>query len=532
MIRLLAASALAAAIAFTLVPGVPPATATAQPPGKPLSAELSYVPSDAAIFIHLDAAKLWNCPIVKAVRQADAKTLDEFTNLVKGMFGSTPDSLQSLTLFWPKLKGPQDMTAFGIVGVFKTPYDKAKLAAGVEKVTENRPKVNVLTPSAQVAVVLVGLDEATYGKPQAAKTGPLTETIREAGSNRHLLSFGFTPAQMPDEIRGENIPEEVRPFTPLFSAESVSGFLAMDKELTVDIRVKASTPPRAKEAEKSLGFLTTMAADVLEKGMKELRKDAVTDPEARSLIAMLAALQTGAKQAKFTTAGESTRVVATAPAELQFVEAFLAAKKKVQQAAAQATSSNNLKQIALAMHNYHDANNAMPPAAVCDKKGKPMLSWRVLILPYIEEDALYKQFKLDEPWDSENNKKLIAKMPKVYAMPGIKDAKPDQTFYRAFVGNGAAHEYLKGAKLTEYADGTSNTLLVVTAKDSVIWTKPDELDFDPNKDMTKLIGFMPGNGCQVAFADGSVRSFSAKITKKTLHAYITRDGAEVVTDDE
>src|SRR5262245_11036025 len=69
-------------------------------------------------------------------------------------------------------------------------------------------------------------------------------------------------------------------------------------------------------------------------------------------------------------------------------------------------SANNLKQIGLALHNYHDTYGKLPPAAICDKAGKPLLSWRVAILPFIEQNALYKQFKLDEPWDSEHNKKL------------------------------------------------------------------------------------------------------------------------------
>src|SRR4051812_32634281 len=75
---------------------------------------------------------------------------------------------------------------------------------------------------------------------------------------------------------------------------------------------------------------------------------------------------------------------------------------------------NNIKQIALAWHNYEAANGHLPSNQV-DKKGKALLSWRVQILPSLEEDALYKQFKLDEPWDSENNKKLIDQMPKLYA---------------------------------------------------------------------------------------------------------------------
>src|SRR5262245_19749930 len=76
-------------------------------------------------------------------------------------------------------------------------------------------------------------------------------------------------------------------------------------------------------------------------------------------------------------------------------------------------SANNLKQLVLAVHNFSDTYNRLPPAAVCDKKtGKPLLSWRVILLPFVEQGPLYKEFKLDEPWDGPNNKKLLEKMPK------------------------------------------------------------------------------------------------------------------------
>src|SRR5207249_2796575 len=76
-------------------------------------------------------------------------------------------------------------------------------------------------------------------------------------------------------------------------------------------------------------------------------------------------------------------------------------------------SQNNLKQIGLAMHNYHDTYRHFPPQALTDKNGKPLLSWRVAVLPFIEQDNLYRQFKLDEPWDSEHNRKLLERMPKL-----------------------------------------------------------------------------------------------------------------------
>jgi prepilin-type processing-associated H-X9-DG protein len=190
-----------------------------------------------------------------------------------------------------------------------------------------------------------------------------------------------------------------------------------------------------------------------------------------------------------------------------------------------------MKQIGIAMHNYHDLNNQFPPAAVCDKKGKPQLSWRVLILPYIEQEELYKQFKLDEPWDSENNKKLIAKMPPVYAMPGKTKPGDTTTYYRVFVGNGAGFDWVMGGKITNITDGTSNTFMCVTGAEAVTWTKPDELEFDPEKDMTKLIGMVVNGKAQVAMFDGSVRTLSKLPDRKTLNALITAAGGEVVNFD-
>src|SRR5205085_607175 len=96
---------------------------------------------------------------------------------------------------------------------------------------------------------------------------------------------------------------------------------------------------------------------------------------------------------------------------------------------------NNLKQIGLAFHNYADQKDGFPAAAITGPGGKPLLSWRVAILPYIEQQALYQKFKLDEPWDSPHNKELIKYMPTVYACPSRnRDAEPGMTAYRVFAG--------------------------------------------------------------------------------------------------
>src|SRR5439155_2486972 len=101
-------------------------------------------------------------------------------------------------------------------------------------------------------------------------------------------------------------------------------------------------------------------------------------------------------------------------------------------AADRVRSQNNLKQIGLAIIKYHDANGHFPTAAIYSKNDKPLLSWRVAVLPYLDEDALYRLFKLDEPWDSKHNKPLLAQMPSVFAAPGIKTRKPHATFYQVF----------------------------------------------------------------------------------------------------
>jgi len=194
-------------------------------------------------------------------------------------------------------------------------------------------------------------------------------------------------------------------------------------------------------------------------------------------------------------------------------------------AARRASSMNNLKQFALALHVYHDAHKSFPPAFTADKDGKPLLSWRVAILPYIEQDALYKQFKLDEPWDSENNKKLIPMMPPIFKAPASK-AGPGKTNYLAVRGEKTAFPGAKGVSLKDIPDGASNTVLLVEAGDqkAVVWTKPDDFQYDPDNPAQGLIGLRK-RGFLAAFADGHV-SFISQSVDAAINAMFTRNGGE------
>ena len=145
------------------------------------------------------------------------------------------------------------------------------------------------------------------------------------------------------------------------------------------------------------------------------------------------------------------------------------------------TTKLNLRLLGLAMHNYASIyQQILPPAAITSAKdGKPLLSWRVTLLPFIEKDDLYRQFKLDEPWDSEHNKKLIEKMPAIFSTPGIASKAPGMTHYQVFVGPGTAFEpqadRREGVPFSAIIDGTANTLMIAEASGEVIWTKPEEL---------------------------------------------------------
>jgi prepilin-type processing-associated H-X9-DG protein len=208
---------------------------------------------------------------------------------------------------------------------------------------------------------------------------------------------------------------------------------------------------------------------------------------------------------------------------------LLPAVQSAREAARRAQCVNNLKQIGLAIHNYLSANDAFPGPAITDKQGKALLSWRVAILPYIEQQGLYNKFKLDEPWDSPHNKALLKEIPLTYACPSRPGGEPFTTTYRVFTGKGALFEEGRETKIVDVTDGTSNTIMVVEAKGAVPWTKPDDLTFDPAA-VPSLYGAAsnhPG-GFNTLFADGSVRFIKTSISVQTFRALITRAGGEVV----
>jgi prepilin-type processing-associated H-X9-DG protein len=210
---------------------------------------------------------------------------------------------------------------------------------------------------------------------------------------------------------------------------------------------------------------------------------------------------------------------------------LLPAVQKVREAAARVQSQNNLKQMGLAMHNYIDSNRGrMPAAASRGPDGRPLLSWRVALLPYLGEDPLYRQFNQNEPWDGPNNRRLLAQMPRVYLAAGEQPGPDGLTKYQVFVGPGTAFENRpQGVHFPgDFPDGSVNTILVVEAANGVPWTKPDDLSFNPNGPLPPLGGNIR-SGFNVLYADGSARLIPTGTPETTIKALITRNGGEFVT---
>jgi hypothetical protein len=191
-------------------------------------------------------------------------------------------------------------------------------------------------------------------------------------------------------------------------------------------------------------------------------------------------------------------------------------------------AARKLKTLVLAMQWYEYGNGSctLPPPAVYGPGGTPLLSWRVLLLPALGHEDLFRRFNLNEPWDSQHNLQLLPEMPPEYAPPERKSAADYTTYCQVFVGPGAAFERSRRLRLPgDFPDGMSQTILVVEGGQAVPWTKPADLSYQPDGPLPKLGGRSP-NGFYAAFADGGVFFIERKTTEKTLRALVTRNGRE------
>jgi len=545
---------IAIALALASLAGAPLRSQEAKTPPA-----LRQVPADAAAFLYFRPGDVWASEMLAGTRDMLRKAGPGVLDAVAKRFNPPLDTLDGLALFI--IPGDDEAPAtIGGVASFRTPFDSGKVPKALfprsqdkdhfgqryaddtesglaMKVVDN--KTLLLAPREHMSRLL---------SHEAKQTGPIAKHFAAAAS--HTAFAAVDVEAMPADWL-KLLPEPLRLLT---NAKEVTVSSDVGKDTALKLRLRYADAETATAAEQAATEVVDTARKQVGEAIAEMTKK-LAGPDAGpaglvdlphlaqqmfalSSTRVLDELLAGARfERSGDTLALNRRIDPTNPQTVATASGitaglFVPALTRTREAAGRVRSQNNLKLLALAMLGYHEANGTFPPWAIYSKDGKrPLLSWRVAVLPYLEQGELYKQFKLDEPWDSEHNRRLVAKMPKVFAdQDAPPSSEPGQTHYQVFVGGGAGFRFdPRGIRVVDVTDGTSNTILVATATDAVPWTKPEDLTYSARKPLPKLgLGGKPAN---VALYDGSVRVLSPKLSERTLRSAITSSGNELLGDD-
>jgi prepilin-type processing-associated H-X9-DG protein len=552
-----AAVATVAALTAAVLTVREPRTAAAQPADLP--ADLALVPADALGFVHVRYADLWKNEAMADFRKTWEKAGPAALAGLDKQFVPAPSTVSRATAF--VVMGEHGPKPIGVLA-FSAAFDPAAVVKAYlpEHTTAKvGDKTVYQSPAAAVDLyfpddrhIVVGGRGAVVGylAKAPAKTGPLAPALKLAagGAKVMVAAADVSGLPIPPKAFGD-APPAVR---PLLKATRITLAVDLGADARLDLRAGYADAAAAGDAEKSLQALAEMGRAELAKAKKELEAKlaaptAKTPRPAEDLVEALGTvfalgsvnrMDEALADPKFVTR-DGTELALAVPLPKGMlattgvagigVGLLLPAVQKVRAAAARTQSSNNLKQIGIAIHSFHDANGRFPMDIV-DKNGKPLLSWRVEILPYLEQNDLYEKFKLDEPWDSPNNKEWSQVMVKTFM---AANATPPEKFewgmtsYRGISGPGAAFEAGKKLKFTDFTDGTSNTVMVIETDEWVPWAKPVDFPFDPKEALPKIVPAGKLTGFNVLFVDGSVRWLGTSVAEKTLKALFTRAGGEV-----
>jgi type II secretory pathway pseudopilin PulG len=342
---------------------------------------------------------------------------------------------------------------------------------------------------------------------------------------RQMLTAQLAQAPVPPPF------EKVKRIPELVTAAKAQ--LRLTGAFSASLMLLAADEGKAEELEQLINELMDLGQQMaLAQMTKEMSGD---DPVEQAMLQYMTRINKrmfeilrptrSGKIVKFAHEGEQQAQIATIGI---LVALLLPAVQAAREAARRAQSSNNMKMLGLAMHNYHDVHGRLPAQANFDENGKPLLSWRVHILPFVEQQALYDQFHLDEPWNSEHNKTLIPMMPAVYRNPS-SPAEPGKSDYLVPVGEGTLFEGTEGKRFADVKDGLSNTLMAleVDPARAVTWTKPEDWEYDPDDALSGLGQAHPG-GFEALFGDGSVRFIAKTIDPNVFDKLIRIADGQVV----
>jgi len=471
--------------------------------------------------------------------------------------GMNPLSIAEIKIIVGMPTGPQP-PQFGLVITTLEDFDPQKMDPSLLKpsgpvMQQDRKLYPLAIPDSPVDMLLemVNSRTALISDPlmlQAMRqsprgTGPLAELMRQnpIGSAHAQIVFAAQPLRPMAQQIASNPPPGVPPqLRELVQGIALINAVVMRMKLDngtfiTRTEVLADDAPSAaklhRAAESAIDFIRVMMLDRIEQDMASNEPGPINDAFRAYLKRMIEETLVS-----FRPSLSDDRVVLNFRADNSIattgvlIGLLMPAVQASREAARRMSSSNNLKQIGLAMHNYHAAYNHFPPAAITSASGEPLLSWRVALLPFVEEMELYDKFKLDEPWNSEHNIVLIDKMPRVFSdsslgvPPGIGNGL---TNYHLAIGDGLLINPTAKSGFRDVIDGTSNTIMSIAGNQESLrpWTSPDYLEISLEDPLAYV---KRPNGFEVGFADGSVRRITADIVVETFKAMLTRAGKEVI----
>jgi hypothetical protein len=505
-----------------------------RPPAVSLPADLALVPANAQGFYAVRVADVWNLPEANTIRRfvppEALRPLKDFEAKV----GMAITDLDRVTLVATNVQKKEVFVVFSL----NKPYDRKKIMDLFPPGTRetNGPKVYHVFPGpeqtsvyfAHERMIVVGagggIERCLKQMESPETSGPLAAALKTAAGVHHVVAGFSVPADLKDQLT-HGLPPGAANLGIFLEART--GTLVLDQKdqaMQLDVRLDFPNDGMAQQAKAAADGLLA-AGKLLLPGLKAKFGQA---PEAQQLgnwldktLNRIKPEQKGAMLAlnlKIDTSGLTESLARLGP------EIF-SAVGKVRQAAKRTQHMNNLRQLALAMISYADSHQGRMPAAVIRAQdGKPLYSWRVELLPYLEQQALYHEFHRNEPWDSPHNSKLLARMPDVFRLPG-QPATSALTHYLVFTGPDTPFPDKQTTRFpASFRDGTSNTILIAESFTGVHWTRPDDIPFDGKQKLLNRLGGHFGNVFHVAMADGSIMAVPKTISETTLINAITPNG--------
>jgi Protein of unknown function (DUF1559) len=528
---------------------VPASPSTAQQPAQPVQPadrSLAAVPTDAFLFASVKVSKLWDNPAVKPLR--DWYAVQKLAPL-DSLTGLKPDELDRVTVFkasWdPELSGGPI-----ILVTTRKPYNEA---AVLRPLLPEKPGVvpQRFGPTSRAFKLdgpfgwVVFVDERTIlfltkdADNKALGPNLLAQLISRKSDG--LLAAAIVAAQTHDvtaavDMRGveefarliqAHRSKEVIPFLSLLKSRTATLTADFDKSAKIQFTLAFADAETARRA-----------APVVEEAIKFLHKQWSEDRfiQAEEVGRIGVGWVLGVlKSAKVGVVGTSVVAGADVPFAEDLAKFVAVLPKEFGKFQTDSDATNNLKQLGLGMHNMHDVYNGFPGDVGTGPKPSAW-SWRVQILPFIEQDNLYKILNHNVAWDDPANLKILAaaEMPKVFEHPG-RPAPKGHTYFRIFsiptdAKGGVSpffREGVRGPRFTDVTDGLSNTLMIVEAEEAVPWYKPDVLAYDGKLPLPPL-GANGADKFLAVMGDGSIKVFRpSKLGEKTLRALITINGGEV-----